>query len=304
MRRQTSPVTAFVLPMTVRAAGVDVDLLVELPGPMRLDEVLPDIRRSAGLPENAVLNLGVGPVEGSWVLGRAPLLAGCILSTVPSDSAVEAGTVNLSCVAGPDAGRWVALDAHGVVIGRDPACDLTLDDPELSRRHARISCIERGTLITDLNSVNGLRVDGRERSVSDAPVTVPLGGLIRLGGSIFRAGFDSEPTLLLTPDGKGHLTVARPARVARSFDHPLPPPVGPMPERSRRPIPLLAALAGALAGGAIAAITGIWTFLLLAGLGPLMMLVSALSDRASGRRSHRRALAEHQTAQRVEAEQI
>src|ERR1700712_623019 len=264
MRRQTSPVTAFVLPMTVRAAGVDVDLLVELPGPMRLDEVLPDIRRSAGLPENAVLNLGVGP----------------------------------------DAGRWVALDAHGVVIGRDPACDLTLDDPELSRRHARISCIERGTLITDLNSVNGLRVDGRERSVSDAPVTVPLGGLIRLGGSIFRAGFDSEPTLLLTPDGKGHLTVARPARVARSFDHPLPPPVGPMPERSRRPIPLLAALAGALAGGAIAAITGIWTFLLLAGLGPLMMLVSALSDRASGRRSHRRALAEHQTAQRVEAEQI
>src|ERR1700712_3324529 len=289
--------------MTVRMAGGDVDLLVELPGPTRLETVLPDIRRCAGLPGAVVLNLGVGPVEGSWMLGRAPLLAGCILSTVPFDHAVEVGTVNLSCVAGPDAGHWVALDSHGVVVGRDPVCDLTLDDPELSRRHARISCTDHGTRISDLDSANGLQVDGRQRP-GPAPVTLPRGGLMRLGGSIFRAGFDSEPTLLLTPDGKGRLTVARPARVARSFDHPLPPPVGPMPERGRRPIPLLAAVVRALAGAAIAAITGIWTFLLLAGLGPLMMLVSALFDRASGRRSHRRALAEHQTAQRVEAEQI
>ena len=289
--------------MTVRTAGGDVDLLVELARPTRLETVLADIRSCVGLPADVVLNLGVGPVEPSWVLGRAPLLAGCVLSTVPSDKAVAVGTVNLSCVAGPDAGRWVALDSDGVVIGRDPACDLTLDDPEMSRRHARICSADRGTLITDLNSANGLRVDGELRSAA-TPVSVPLGGLIRLGGSIFRAGFDSEPTLLLTPDGKGRLAVARPARVARSFDHPLPPPVGPMPERSRRPIPLLAAVIGALAGGAIAAITGIWTFLLLAALGPLMMVVSALSDRASGRRGHRRALAEHRTALRIEAGQL
>jgi S-DNA-T family DNA segregation ATPase FtsK/SpoIIIE len=98
--------------------------------------------------------------------------------------------------------------------------------------------------------------------------------------------------------------VARPARLARSFDHPLPPPVGPLQERSRRPIPLLAAVIAALAGGTVAAITGIWTFLLLAGLGPLMMLISGLSDRANGRRSHRRALAAHRAALRIEAEQL
>ncbi len=186
--------------MTVRTGGGDVDLLVELPGPTRLATVLPDIRRCAGLPDSVALNLGVGPVEQEWMLGQAPLLAGCILSTVPSDNPIEVGTVNLSCVAGPDAGRWVALDTRGVLIGRDPACQLSLDDPELSRRHARIRCTDGGTLITDLDSANGLRVDG---SNADAPITVPLGGLIRLGGSIFRAGFDSEPTLLLTPDGEG-----------------------------------------------------------------------------------------------------
>ena len=289
--------TPFVLPVTVRTADGDIDLLIDLPGPTPLSGVLPELIRRAGLPTGTVLNLGIGPVEDSWTLGRAPLLAGCILWTRPQDNVSELGPVNLSCVAGPDAGRWIALDGRPVVIGRDPGCDLTLDDPELSRRHARIIGSDDGFHITDLDSANGVRIEGQSRRGPGPDDPVPAGALIRLGGSIVRAGLDTEPSLLLTADGAGHLAVARPARVAPAFVHPLPAPIGPEPERLRRPLPLLAAVIGALAGAAIAIITGMWTFLLLAALGPVMMLATGLSDRAERpARSHRRNTADHRQA--------
>ncbi len=292
----------FVLPLTVRSADRDVDLLVELNGPTRLAAILPGLCQRAGLPAGSILYLGFGAVESSWTLGQAPLLAGCILSTTASDDVTAVGPVNLSCVAGPDAGDWVPLDERPVVIGRASDCDLAPADPALSRRHARIRKGDKGIVITDLSSANGVRIDGL------APLgritTVPLGGLVRLGGSVFRAALDTEPAMLVTPDGAGHLLVARPARVAPLFDHPAPPPAGPAPERATRPLPLLAAVGGAAVGSAIAAITGMWTFLLLAALGPAMMLVSALSDRVGGRRSHRRATSDHARALALAAESI
>jgi len=57
-------------------------------------------------------------------------------------------------------GKHVKRFERGFVIGRDPGCDLRLDDPMVSRRHARVR-LERGIwLIEDLGSRNGTRVDG------------------------------------------------------------------------------------------------------------------------------------------------
>jgi S-DNA-T family DNA segregation ATPase FtsK/SpoIIIE len=288
--------TPFVLPLTVRTFHGDHDLLIDLPAPITWGEIEPQLLGCAGLPTDTVLNLGVGPVEGSWVLGTAPLLAGTILSTVPQDLAPATGAVNLSCIAGPDAGRWVGLGDGPVIVGRGPDCDLSLDDPELSRWHARVQWDARGLVLNDLGSANGIRVDGAPRPRAGLSPAVPEGGLIRMGRSVLRSSLDAEPGLLLTADGAGHLSVARPARVAPAFRFDLPPPVGPAPERSRRPLPLLAAAIGGLAGAAIAIVTGLWTFLLLAALGPLMMLATALSDRLGGRRSHRREVADHRRA--------
>ena len=294
--------SSFVLPLTVRTASGDVQLAVDVHRPTVLAVVLPQLLESAGLPANTVLNLGVGPVEGSWALGRTPLLAGSVLSTAPQDDFGTTGPVNLSCVAGPDAGSWVALDRSAVVVGRDANCDLTLDDPELSRRHAEISWSEEGVTVTDLDSANGVHLDGRGQ-VDPGPAPAAAGSvLIRLGGSVLRTGLDAEPSLLLTPDGAGKLAVSRPARVTPDFTFPMATPVGATPERSRRPIPLLAALIGAVAGAVVALVTGMWMFLLLAALGPVMMLATALSDRISGRRSHRRAVADHRRATAADAQ--
>jgi FHA domain-containing protein len=48
-----------------------------------------------------------------------------------------------------------------MTIGRDPACDISDADPRLSRRHAEFLLTPRGLMVRDLDSRNGVRVNGR-----------------------------------------------------------------------------------------------------------------------------------------------
>lgn len=57
------------------------------------------------------------------------------------------------------AGQMVPLP-NQAVIGRMPGCDVQLDDPSVSRRHARISKATNGWLVEDLGSTNGVMVNG------------------------------------------------------------------------------------------------------------------------------------------------
>src|SRR5688572_8712875 len=83
-------------------------------------------------------------------------------------------------VSGPGAGQ--TFDARGdVLIGRDEGFDLG-GDPELSRRHARITTGPSGELLVeDLGSTNGTLVNGQRIS---APTPVRAGDRIELGGTV------------------------------------------------------------------------------------------------------------------------
>lgn len=48
-----------------------------------------------------------------------------------------------------------------VVIGRSPDCQITIEDPLISRRHARIAIRDDHAIVHDLGSRNGVRVNGR-----------------------------------------------------------------------------------------------------------------------------------------------
>jgi hypothetical protein len=61
---------------------------------------------------------------------------------------------------GAEAGRRFAI-AGGAVVGRLPECDISLDDPSVSRRHARIGRQDGVWFIEDLGSTNGTRVGDR-----------------------------------------------------------------------------------------------------------------------------------------------
>jgi pSer/pThr/pTyr-binding forkhead associated (FHA) protein len=82
----------------------------------------------------------------------------------------------------PVRGREHRLD-DGVVIGRAADCEVALDDPLVSRRHARVRITELGAAIEDLDSSNGVYVNG----VAKQGVT-PLhpGDVLQLGGTWWR----------------------------------------------------------------------------------------------------------------------
>jgi transcriptional regulator with PAS, ATPase and Fis domain len=69
-----------------------------------------------------------------------------------------------------------------LTIGRDPSCSVCLDGSEVSRRHAAIRRVDKSpeTLLVDLGSHNGIRVNGQ----SVASAELALGDVVRIGGWI------------------------------------------------------------------------------------------------------------------------
>jgi pSer/pThr/pTyr-binding forkhead associated (FHA) protein len=80
---------------------------------------------------------------------------------------------------GPLSGQRLELDGE-LVIGREGAA-VTVDDSELSRRHAAVRPVEGGVEIEDLGSLNGTFVNGRRIT---APTRFVGGDSIKLGQSV------------------------------------------------------------------------------------------------------------------------
>ena len=59
------------------------------------------------------------------------------------------------------AGTRHVLDSERVVVGRSRECDITIDDPNVSRRHAELVRQDGAYWIVDLGSTNGVVVNGK-----------------------------------------------------------------------------------------------------------------------------------------------
>jgi pSer/pThr/pTyr-binding forkhead associated (FHA) protein len=73
----------------------------------------------------------------------------------------------LAILKGPRAGRLFTLNPRGTAIGRDPQCDIILDDESVSRQHAKLKA-KKGKhgknqyFVWDLASANGTFVNGKQ----------------------------------------------------------------------------------------------------------------------------------------------
>jgi hypothetical protein len=85
----------------------------------------------------------------------------------------------LRVVSGPLAGQIVDVDEE-VVIGREDT-DLTIDDEELSRRHAVVRRFNNRLQVEDLGSTNGTFVDGARIA---EPTLLGGGAEIKLGATV------------------------------------------------------------------------------------------------------------------------
>ena len=61
-----------------------------------------------------------------------------------------------------DDGATIATRRFGrrILVGRAPSADVRIDDPRVSRLHARIEMRDDGVYVEDLGSRNGTRVEG------------------------------------------------------------------------------------------------------------------------------------------------
>ena len=66
----------------------------------------------------------------------------------------------LTVTRGLQIGKTVVLEKDVITIGRDANSDIALIDSGISRHHARIERRERDVVIIDLESTNGVRVNG------------------------------------------------------------------------------------------------------------------------------------------------
>lgn len=74
--------------------------------------------------------------------------------------------------------RRIPLEAGESIIGRDPGAAVHLDDPSVSRRHARILVTGESATLEDLGSKNGTFLD--EKRV-ERPMTLADGSRLRVG---------------------------------------------------------------------------------------------------------------------------
>ena len=78
-------------------------------------------------------------------------------------------------------GLCLELSDRVIVIGRDPACDLPLQDERASWQHLKIDIADGIPLITDLGSRNGTYVDGRK--IDDQPRPITREAIIQVGST-------------------------------------------------------------------------------------------------------------------------
>ena len=197
--------------------------------------------------------------------------------------------------------RLVPPSSDTWVIGRSEDCDLVLDDPTISRRHARVTVSRAGRrlVIGDLGSRNGTVVAGRAVT---APTRVPIRAAIRLGATClqWRTPVKDRPAAVRAGLGAaaGRIPFNRPPR-RRPPTSPVPlrVPAEPPARPESEPLSWAGIVLPAVAGLVLAVV---WSpfMAVFAALGPLITVGTWLERRRRVARSHERACAD--VVQRVE----
>jgi S-DNA-T family DNA segregation ATPase FtsK/SpoIIIE len=203
--------------------------------------------------------------------------------------ATTAAQLELRVIAGFDAGHRMPLTAAGVTVGRDPDCDIPLDDTSVSRRHLRVEASPGGlhATVTDLESVNGTWIEGRRIT---QPEEIEPGTAVEAGDVVVTIA-PRVRGLLVDPLRQASLngTIAfnRPPR-DRPQSHSNPLSVPEEPGEQQRPRFSVASAVGPLILGAVMVIvlhSIIYALFML--LSPVLVVGSWLEQRRHAKKSSR-----------------
>lgn len=112
---------------------------------------------------------------------------------------------------GPQPGQSFMLDKNWLTLGRDPSNDITINDPQVSRQHARITRQGRMTVIEDLGSTNGTFVNGMRLT---GPHVMSNGDVIGLGDAVTLTYYEEDQRADATETVVGRVAAAPPPTTA------------------------------------------------------------------------------------------
>jgi S-DNA-T family DNA segregation ATPase FtsK/SpoIIIE len=210
------------------------------------------------------------------------------------------GQLELRVIAGFDAGRRVALTAAGVIVGRDPGCDVTVDDDGVSRQHLRVVPTAGGlhATVTDLESVNGTWIEGQRIT---QPHEIDPGTAVE-AGDVVLAIAARVPALPVDPLRQAGLTGTiafnRPPRDRpQRNDQPIAVPEE-QGEPQRPRFSIASAVGPLLLGAVMVVVLHNIIYALFMLLSPVLVVGSWLEQRRHAKRSSRGEQREH--AQKLE----
>ena len=197
-----------------RPSGAPVDIAVTADSTATVGDIARAIARadpSQGprlTAHDATLTLAVAPptsaepavLDPSLLVGDAPIGSGfnvAVVAHAPRQAASPAAaSAVMRILSGPEAGREIPLRRGASTIGRSPGVDVVLPDALVSKRHARVE-VDQGIELVDLNSANGLVVDGglvqRLRVIPGQVVTI---GETEVSFSIIAGGDEAVDPVL------------------------------------------------------------------------------------------------------------
>jgi RsiW-degrading membrane proteinase PrsW (M82 family) len=110
----------------------------------------------------------------------------------------SAASLHVAVVAGPDAGRVVAVPGGArLQVGHGRECDIVLHDPKVERQHAALEGHDGTVVVTDLGSGDGTWVDGHR---IENPVTLRGGERLWVGDCVLEVVSGDTPEQLSLPE--------------------------------------------------------------------------------------------------------
>ena len=170
-----------------------IEQAVEQPANQQI--VVPPPERQIEIPEAAPLSSLVADLDAA----EAAAAAGVVEAVpVPEPAPTATFAAAAAAAAEPESaaseppirgelvmpsGKRVAVGEDTITIGRLPACELSVNDPNVSRRHAQVRPTGPDVVVVDLGSTNGTKVNGQRIKGEQAIVD---GDIISLGATHLR----------------------------------------------------------------------------------------------------------------------
>jgi DNA segregation ATPase FtsK/SpoIIIE, S-DNA-T family len=223
-----------------------------------------------------------------------------VLGALTELTAGPRGPALLSCdvVSGPSTGRLLELRPGRFTIGRDPGCDLHLEDPTVSARQVVLEVADDGattiapagpttnpTLLDGVEVVESMPLDMAVRPHEGPGANTAAARMVRIGATTLAIRVPDAPPVVvrdrlgLVPFNR--TPYRRPAPREREIAGPGQPPI----RAARQQLRLISILLSIAVPAGFALVLGRTEFLVFAVIGPVGAVVNRLSERRSGTRT-------------------